>query len=300
MSAPLVVCVGHAALDHVFEIDAFPVAPTKTPATSYRIVGGGMSANAAVAAARLGARVRFIGAVGDDDAGRSVRQRLQSEGIDVERLHVVAGGSTSVSGVIVDARGERQVFNHRGDALRRGPLPEADAMRGADAVLTDPRWPAGAAVALAWARQHGVHAVLDADVSPREELDALVPLGAWAVFSEPGLAAWSRDETTERALQRATREGAAAAVLTRGERGLTYVRGASAGELPAFRVDALDTTAAGDVFHGALAVFLARGAEAPEAMRSAAAAAAIKCTRRGGIVGAPTSAELEDFLRRHA
>ncbi|MCB2008512.1 MAG: sugar kinase [Rhodoferax sp.] len=297
---PLIACVGHCAIDHVFQIDSFPERATKTPAHRYESVGGGMAANAALACARLGARVRFVGAVGPDDAGRMVRRQLAAEGIDLTHLQEVPGTHTSASAIIVDRQGERHIFNHRGNALAGAHLPEDAVFDGCDAVLVDPRWPGGARAALMWARAHGRLSVFDADVAPQHDLAALVPLAAWAVFSEPGLAAWSGPVAQEEALLRAIYLGAGCAAVTLGAHGVVLVSDGRRQRIPAFPVQAIDTTGAGDVFHGALTLALARGMQSVDACAYASAAAALKCTQADGIRGAPTAQALDAFLReRH-
>jgi sulfofructose kinase len=300
MAGPLVICVGHAALDHVFEVDAFPAHPTKTQARRYGVFGGGMAANAAVAAARLGARVRFVGAVGDDLAGRLIRDKLVLEGIDVSALQRVVGGVTSVSAVIVDAKGERQVYNHRGDALALATPPTPHVFDSADAVLADPRWPVAAAMALQWARDHALPSVFDGDVAPGADLRSLAALAAWAVFSEPGLAAFAPGQSVDGALHEAVSSGASVSAVTQGERGVCWMRGDGLQHLGAFDVSSVDSTGAGDVFHGALAVAVAEGRDDVQALRFASAAAALKCRKPGGVLGAPTRSELDSFLQGYS
>ncbi|MEP6969146.1 MAG: PfkB family carbohydrate kinase [Betaproteobacteria bacterium] len=295
-----IACVGHASIDHVFQIQTFPQRATKTPAHDFQSVGGGMAANAALALARLGAQVRFVGAVGDDDAGRLVRRQLEDEGIDLRFLQQIAGARTSASAIIVDSSGDRQIFNHLGNALARAQTPDDTVFEGCAAVLVDPRWPAGARAALAWARRHRRLAVLDADVAPPGDLAALVPLAQWAVFSEPGLAVWAAGMPHEEALRRALAQGAEHAVVTLGEHGSLHADADKVTSLPAFTVQAVDTTGAGDVFHGALTLALAQALPIPDAFTFASAAAALKCTRPGGIRGAPRAAEVEDFLKCNA
>lgn len=291
-------CVGHLSLDHVFEIERFSTVPSdKTPARAYRPVSGGMSANAAIAAARLGAQVRFFGAVGDDEAGRFALARLAAEGITTAGVQRVTGGATSVSAVVVDAEGNRKIFNHRGNALTlAGPLDTA-ALAGADFILSDPRWAAGAEAALRWAKEHGVPAMFDGDIAPADDLQRLGGLAAWAVFSAPGLALLAPGQSRDDGLAALLAAGARHAVVTDSEQGLWW-RSAegSAGHLAAFPVSAMDTTGAGDVFHAGLAVALAEGRPVREALRFGAAAAALKCARPGGIAGAPTRAEVEALL----
>jgi sulfofructose kinase len=291
-----IACVGHASIDHVFQIQAFPQRATKTPAHDFQSVGGGMAANAALAMARLGAQVRFVGAVGDDDAGRLVRQQLAGEGLSLQHLQEIAGARTSASAIIVDRSGDRQIFNHLGNALSLARVPDDAVFDGCEAVLVDPRWPAGARAALSWARRHRRLAVLDADVAPVADLAALVPLAQWAVFSEPGLAVWAADTPHEVALRRALAEGAEHAVVTLGEHGVLHAQADQMTPLAAFSVRAVDTTGAGDVFHGALTLALAQAQPIRDAFNFASAAAALKCTRPGGIRGAPTMAQVRDFL----
>lgn len=300
------VCVGHASVDHHFEIDAFDDHPTKTPATSYRMIVGGMSANAAVAAAKLGAPVRLVGRVGDDAAGHFLRQEIAALGVE-QHLEQVLGCNTSVSSVIVDAQGERQIFNHRGNALESAHALDLQQLHGATALLVDPRWGDGAAAALVWAREHRIISVLDADIAPRHVLERLVPLAQWAVFSERGLECYAPDASHKEALSAARAAGAQVGMVTLGARGVRWMQGDFMEQMKGFEVQALDTTGAGDVFHSALTLGLAGWGIDPSAtghepvlsaIRFACAAAAIKCTRRHGVLGAPSLQEVQAFIQK--
>jgi sulfofructose kinase len=267
-----------------------------------------MAANAAVGMARLGVQVHLIGRVGDDDAGRFIAQSLHELGV-TSHLETVSGGQTSVSSVIVDAHGERQIFNHRGNALAKAHALNTRLLEGAQAVLTDPRWGDGAAAALIWARENGVLGVLDADVAPREVLQRLVPLAKWAVFSQPGLACFAPDAANrEAALRLALDSGAQVAMVTLGEQGVAWMHADTRQMLTqqSFMITALDTTGAGDVFHAALTFALSdlpaslSEAQERQAIRFACAAAALKCTQRHGALGAPTRAQVMQFLETHS
>jgi sulfofructose kinase len=290
-------CVGHASVDHHFEIEAFAIKPTKTPATSYCMLPGGMAANAAMALARLGAPVRLLGRVGDDAAGAFVRDAVLRCAVDAH-LEVVPDSYTSVSSVVVDAGGERQIFNHRGDALAKAHALDLAQLVGAHAVLADPRWSEGALAALQWARAQRVLAVLDADIAPQAVLQQLVPAAHWAVFSEPGLACYAPGARQADALASALAAGAQVAMVTLGERGVAWLHADGGGvqTLPAFTVQALDTTGAGDVFHAALTLALSEGVADLQAIRFASAAAALKCTQRHGVLGTPGRAQVEAYL----
>jgi sulfofructose kinase len=294
-----VACVGHAALDHVFEIDAFASEPTKTLARRFEARPGGMSLHASMACVRLGATARLIARVGDDAAAAFLRRRLVEEGVQANGVESVRQACTSLASVIVDAQGARQIYIHRGDAIERAHALDTRQLEGADVVLADPRWPDGAAAALDWARAHGVRSLLDADVAPLPALDRLVPLARWVAFSEPGLALWARGRSRERALHDAVALGPTLALVTLGAHGAQWSDGTGrvhAQQAPAVR--ARDTTGAGDVFHAALALALTEGRAVADAVAWACAAAAFKCERGHGADGAPTRHELQRWLRR--
>jgi sulfofructose kinase len=242
----------------------------------------------------------LLGRVGDDESGHFVRSALQDFGVN-QRLESVPGEQTSVSSVVVDAHGERQIFNHRGSAITHAHPLDVAQLEGADALLVDPRWGDGAEAALRWARAQGMLCMLDADVAPRDVLQRLVPLAQWVVFSENGLLCYAPGLNAEQALQQAWRADPQAtpqraAMVTQGARGVQWTHGGAVQSQAAFAVNAVDTTGAGDVFHAALLVALARQVPEAEAVNFACAAAALKCTRRHGVLGAPTRAEVDAFM----
>lgn len=304
-----VACVGHASLDLVFEVDALPSAASgKTLARRHARRAGGMSLHAAISAARLGAAVRLIARVGQDEVADFLRACVAAEGVEARGIESVRGTSTSCASVIIDRRGERQIVVYRGNALEAAHALDTRQLEGADVVLVDPRWPEGAAAALAWAGARGVMSVLDADVAPRETLERLVPLAQWVAFSQPGLAAWTGDMPPDTGSCEAALAGVlrryprpAAALVTLGEAGACWVeRDRPPARCAAPRVDAVDTTGAGDVFHAALALALTEGRAAADAVGWACAAAAFKCERGFGAEGAPTRPQLKDWLQRRA
>lgn len=293
--------VGHAALDHCFSINDFPCAPTKTPARHYQAISGGMAANASIAAVRLGARVRLHGAIGDDDAGDFLVRRLSDCGVDCTQLQRVPGAASSVSAVVIDGRGERQIFNHRGNALAHAAPLNLAGLAGCDVLMADPRWMPGARAALRWARDAGVPSLLDGDLSPTADLQALTALADWAVFSESGLAAFAPRATLADGLGAALAAGAQLAAVTLGPHGVRWQRpGGPVHSQPAFAVRAVDTNGAGDVFHAALAMAMAHALPDDHAMRFACAAAALKCERAGGVANGPDRAEVEQLLAAQA
>ncbi len=293
-------CVGHIALDLIFSVNEFPDHPTKTPAHRHHRGVGGMSGNAAIALARLGARVDFCGPVGDDDTAEVFEQVLRREGVGLSGLRRVPGASSSVSSIIVDRRGERMIFNAKGSALDApGPF-DPSVLEGIDFVLVDPRCPVWAEAALQEARRRGIPSMLDGEVSPRGDLKRLVPLADWRVFSERGLLAYADGEPEALLQQLAAQDPSRRVVRTLGAQGLQWcdVQGRLQHMTAVHAGPVLDTLGAGDVFHAALGLALAEGQRDQDALRFAAAAAAIKCSRPDGIAGAPTRSEVEALLTR--
>lgn len=297
-----VICVGHTAWDETWQVETLPSGGGKIRANGFHEGGGGMAATAAVAVARLGGKARFWGRAGNDRPGRAMRDELASHGVDLSGLRLIDGARSSVSGVVVDARGERSIFNFRGTDLPDDAawLPLAE-IASAVAVLVDPRWPGGALAALRAARAAGVPTVLDGDVADAEIFDALLPWVDCAVFSEPGLAGYAREQPDQASqLRFALSHGCKLAVVTLGECGLAWTDGASVRRLDAFRVDAVDTTGAGDAFHGAFALAIGAGLETESALRFSSAVGALKCTRPGGRAGIPDLETVLAWLERQA
>jgi len=221
--------------------------------------------------------------------------------VDVRGLRRFAGLYSSTSAILIDARGERLIVSYRGTALEApADWLQLDQVGSAGALLADVRWPQGSIAALRAARRAGIPTVIDADTAETATLQSLAGEAEYTVFSEPGLACFSGAGDIEGGLRRALALGARLAAVTQGERGVCWIEaGQPKGlrQLPAFAVPVVDTLAAGDVFHGAFALELARGKVPANALRFAAAAAAIKCSRPGGRSGSPSRDEVERFLR---
>ncbi|MGA7805290.1 PfkB family carbohydrate kinase [Bradyrhizobium sp.] len=300
-----VICLGLSALDQIWRVDGlFEGGGEKIRSFDYGTAGGGMAANAAVAVARLGGAVSFWGRGGDDAAGHDMRAALSNEGIDVGHFRLFGGGRSSVSGVIVDTSGERQIVNFRGRFPAEADWLALDEVVGVSAVLADPRWPEGAIALFGKARSLGIPTILDADVAEASVFEQLLPLTDHAVFSEPALAGFA-GEASDGALATIARFHCRVAAVTRGERGVSWYEGGALRTRAAYPVEAVDTTGAGDVFHGAYALAiggglgggLGRGLGVADAMSFAAATAALKCTRPGGRAGIPSLEDCLAFMR---
>lgn len=298
MAAPRIIAVGHAALDRIYRIDAFPPAPTKVRALEHVEVGGGMAANACVAVARLGGKVELWSRVGDDAAGQTIKAGLKAEKVDVRYVQAFEGSRSSTSAIIVDSAGERLIIGQRDTGMPSSTswLP-LERIREANAVLGDVRWLEGLRAVFSRARSEGIPTVLDADLGAREVLPELLALTDYAIFSAPALREFLPDGDDASRLERLLAIGPLHAGVTRGAEGYLWRERGAAGEAPAPKVDVIDTTGAGDAFHGVFTLLLAEGRPTPECARGATWAAAEKCTRLGGRTGLPNRKDLDAYLR---
>lgn len=216
------------------------------------------------------------------------RLRGETEGVDCAHVRQVRGVATPVSAVIVDADGERLIVPYYDKALGSDPnWIDDDFVRAADAVQVDVRWPEGAHKVLSLARDAGKIAVLDGDVGPVETLSELAGVATHNVFSAPAAQALTGRERCGEAVRDLARMFGGFAAVTNGEHGCYWIENGEAHHLAPPKVKAVDTLAAGDVFHGAFTLAIAEGQPIPEAVRFANTAAAIKCMHFGGRLGAP-------------
>ena len=297
---PHILCAGIAVLDEVFHVREFPLPDTKAEATAFFAVGGGNAANAAVAIARLGARVAFAGPIGgppgEDAIGDRVLASLVAEGIDCSGCARLAGARTPISAILLNAQGERTIANYRDKRLDAvAPADPAGLVAGVDVLLVDNRYPTFVTPICEAARRRGLAVVIDADKAT-VETDPLFALGTHVIFSGDCLRRTTGIDDLAAGLARMAQFTDAFLAATDGAMPVLWREGEAIREMPVFEIAAIDTLAAGDVFHGAFTLTLAEGRGIAEAMRFAAAAAGLKCTRFGGATGAPRRHEVEALL----
>jgi sulfofructose kinase len=272
-----VITLGWACLDQRFYVEEFPPVHSRTPVRAFRQAIGGPAAVAAQAIARLGGQALLLSRRGSDAVGEGLEAALRAEGV---HSRFTLGGETPISAVLVSPDGERYIFPYRPDLPA---LPDWDpeaVLEGVGAVLIDHRWPQAGLVLTEAARARGIPVVLDLD-HDRPEAWELVPMASHVVASEE-LA--RQMGGVEALLERLP----GFAAVTLGAEGVRH-RG---GQIPAFKVEAKDSTGAGDVYHGAFALALAEGRAELEALRFAAAVAALH-VRHGEP---PTRAAVERLL----
>ncbi len=288
-----VLCVGHASYDLIFSVSEHPNADDKISADNFLSCGGGPAANAAVTIARLGFKAAFAGYLGSDIFGEHHYQELIKESINTQLL-IRANNPTPLSSIIVKPNGKRALINYKGDthALSSDAI-DVTTLRS-KVVLFDGHEPHISLSLIKHLQKEHIPTVLDAG-SVHEGTLNLMDKVDYLVCSEKFAIQFAGNERT--ALAKLAKLSPNV-VITLGERGLIWQRDQETGYLDAFNIDCVDSTGAGDAFHGAFAAALTTHKNWLEILQFASAAGALCCTKIGARVGLPSKAEHQAFLNR--
>jgi sulfofructose kinase len=288
-----VLCAGFACHDLIFDVDHHPGADEKVRASSLLNCGGGLASNAAVAAARLGCRTAFVGYVGADVYGDLHLAELDADGVNT--AWVIRGDEpTPLSTILVKPDGARTIVNYRGRSENACAGRFDLARLRTKSILIDGLQFGLAQELCGYAKANQLPIVIDADALHPQSA-ALVQMVDYVVASERFAHDYSGGQGAEVGMAKLA-EVAPNVVITLGERGLIWQRGEARGRLAAFTVNVVDTTGAGDAFHGAFAAGLAQAMEWQDLLRYASAVGALCCSKVGGRLGIPTAKEVQDFL----
>ena len=280
-----VLCVGMGFLDTRLCVERFPPKLHRETASKRYDALGGPATVGAVAVVRLGGTASFWGRRGNDLAGERIASLLEAQGVDITGYRVFPGTSPTCE-VFIPPDGDRYLFPYLGDGMPAGAdwIPD-EAIDSADAVLIDGRWPEGGLRVAERAARRGIPIVHDFD-QDLAEVWKIAGRATHAIADEDLAAAHGG---VDRLLAKIKGLGTWGAV-TLGARGVAY----GDGRIPAFPVDVVDSTGAGDVFHGAFALAMAQGRIEADALRFGCAAGALLC--KFGRV--PELDEVEALMRR--
>ena len=291
-----VVGLGYCAVDYLGIVPRYPELDEKIGMLEFSKQGGGITATAMAAVGRLGGRASYIGKVGDDDLAKFILTELHEDGVDTGRVAVQAGASSQLSFVVVDrASGKRTIFWTSSDLILEPQEIRREDILAGKVLQVDAHHPAAAIQAATWANEADIPVVMDAGTfreGSKELLERTDALIASALFARQ-FTGEDYPEVAARLMFGGRRKIAA---VTLGDKGCVYVTAEGTFHQPAFEVDVVDTTGAGDVFHGAFSFGLARGRPYGEIIEFASAVAALKCTKLGGRAGIPTYEQALDFL----
>lgn len=302
------VVLGSINADHILNLESFPKPGETLTGSQYQVAFGGKGANQAVAAGRSGADIAFIACVGDDDTGRRVCTQLASDNIDIAPVATVAGESTGVALIFVNAQGENVIGISAGANSALTPErvnAQHDRIAQASALLMQLESPVESVLAAAKiAKQNDTAVILNPAPAPARALsDELLGLVDIITPNETEAEKLTgvkveTDDDAARAAQCLHDKGISTVIITLGSRGVWASRDGQGQRVPGFKVEAVDTIAAGDTFNGALVTALLEEKPLPEAIRFAHAAAAIAVTRRGAQPSVPWRHEIDGFLKQ--
>ncbi len=297
--------LGAVAVDDLFYLDEYPRSDTKVRVVRRERHAGGLTGTALVAAARMGRRCAYAGALGGDELSRFILDGLAAERVDTELVVARADARPFHSTILVDMKGlTRTILSDATGVIGADPSgPTEDAIASARVLFVDHVGLAGMVRAARIARAAGIPVVADFERhldAPFDELLALVDHPVVPMEFAREVSGATDGVSAVRALWH---EGRAAVVVTDGTNGSWYASREAPGRVfhqPAFRVETVDTNGCGDVFHGCYAAGLCEGMPMRPRVRFAAAVAAVKATQRGGQKGIPSRADAERFLADRA
>lgn len=305
-TAGKLVVLGSINADHILNLESFPTPGETVTGHHYQVAFGGKGANQAVAAGRSGADIAFIACTGDDDIGERVRRQLERDRIDVAPVRAINAQSTGVALIFVNAEGENVIGIHAGaNAALSVEQVEAEKARiaGAQALLMQLESPLESVLAAAKiAHQHQTTVVLNP--APARDLpDELLSLIDIITPNETEAEKLTgirveNDDDAAKAARVLHEKGIGIVMITLGSRGVWVSHDGQGRRVPGFKVQAVDTIAAGDTFNGAFVTALLEGTALDEAIRFAHAAAAIAVTRKGAQPSVPWREEIDEFLRQ--
>ncbi len=290
---------GAVAVDDLLFVDRYPPPDSKAPVRSSERHPGGLTGTALVTVARMGGRAAYAGVLDDSDLSRYAVAQLEREGVDCSAI-ARQTGAQPIHSVIIVVRptGQRVIYPDSSAWVPRPPDAMTEELIADCRVLfVDHKVLEGALRASEIARRLGIPVVGDVEDEPRPEVLALVDAIDHLIVGHE-FAERVTGEREPAAVVRALTRGRAACIVTYGDRGSWWMeRGDAVHRQRAYPVRAVDTTGCGDVFHGAYAACLCRGASVARAVEVASAAAALKATRAGGQAGIPTWEGIEAFMR---
>jgi ribokinase len=291
-----VVGLGQCSLDYITLVDGFPAEDTKQEVLDFIVQGGGPVATALVALSRLGVKTSMIGRISDDRAGDEIKKGLREEGVDTKGLLVKEGGRSQQAFILVNSKGGSRTILWQRPTVSAITPREIDPafFKGASFLMLDGLMAEASYHAAAIASKRGIPIMLDAG-RMRPGMLKLAYMSDYVVCSEEFVGGMKL--SLKEAFKKLSGGKAKAVTITLGDKGSFTWHEGKIFMQKVFRVKAVDTTGAGDVFHGAYAYGVVHGWDIKKTVEFASAVAAMKCRELGGRTGIPALQEAMRFLR---
>jgi ribokinase len=293
-----VVGLGYCTLDYLTLVNKYPEMDTKEEVIDFLEDGGGPTGTALVTLARFGISTSFIGKIGSDARGELIIQQLRQEGVDLSNLILEKNKVSPLSLIVIDkCSGKRTIIYTKGNVSKIQPEEViCDMLTGARILHVDGHQIEASIPACKWAKERNIKVILDAG-SVRPGMEELLMLSDYVLASRTFALAFTSARTIEEAAEKLFSITANTVIVTNGEQGGFCISNKSRFHYSAYKVETVDTTGAGDVFHGAFDYGLLQEWPLERTIQFASIVAGLKCRKMGGRNGIPELKEAIDLMR---
>lgn len=293
--------LGAVTVDFIGSIDTWPAKGTKRPLESLSVCDGGLVGTALVAVARLGGKAAYAAKLGRSELAKRIVETLHNDSVDTSFVLDIEGAEPIVAIILSSADdGQRNIFWTKGNVQYPMPaeFPDKKWFEKTSVLLIDHESGRAGVEAARIARKHNIPVVLDAERDEGPVREA-IEISSHIIVSEDFAGSYTNKTKIGDMLTALRTDPEQTVIITRGEKGCAGLTGEGNFELPAYKVNVVDTTGCGDTFHGAFALAIARGKPVAETAQFASAAAALCATKLGGRAGIPTAEQLQKFLSEY-
>ncbi len=293
----MITAIGISVIDHIMVIDGFKVDEGSFHCEQYLIEGGGMAATALCTASKLGAHTRLFSRTGDDVNAQLIIEGLKKFGVDTAGIVKATDKHSTICIVLVDSRtGEKQFYSERIKSAYTGKITlDSTLLEGTRVLLLDGHWIDEALKAARWARKNNIPVVADFKRN-YDDLDKLFPYIDYFIIPHFFACELAGKCNTDVLLRKLASLQPGIPVITMGSEGGVYLADGEIRRYKAFPVNCVDSTGAGDAFHGAFCYFLPHGLDIGRCLELSSATGALNCRALGGRAALPTRSELSAFL----
>ena len=294
----MIYSIGSIFLDHIIKIDSFPKKPIKVMARGIEKRLGGSAAVASFTIKKLGQNTSFIGRLGDDDASKFLIGELNKFKISHKDSIVIKGAQSSQSYVYEDIKGERLLaaFNEK-KLLNHNKLPKISFTKN-NTYMADLRWITATLYVSKNCFKNNLNFIVDLDNYKLDsKIKQIVKQASYPIFSETGAIEFTKSRSIVASLKKMNSIKKKFYAITAGKNGVFWIESGKIYNCQPPKIKAVETNCAGDVFHGAFAMFIHKKNSILDSMKLATATATLKCAKKGGIYSLPSYSTVKNFSK---